>query len=728
MMFSNCRILRDNNPLPEELGASVAASSAGTPSTSDGSGHASSAETGTVEAAAEIAPSKKAVDDRTEVETAATAKPPVDDAIAEPEHVLDPEARFRLLYAQLVRDRKTEDGGESADELEKLSETLSEQGLDVQALVQEIESAAKTTHAATPSGSAATGAALAPDSDTAGAEEEGTAPGNTAEEAAPPCNDAAASPEEEDAPPGHTAEAAAPSRSRTPERAADGKMLKEAAPPARGRTPERGADGRTLKEDAAPARSRTPERTGSGGSKLQLVHNSATSTTRAKVVENFEAIEGEGTISIAIGDVVRVISATDDEWWEGHIEGRSHVDDIGYFPAAFVEVIDDSPGSAEPRTVKAKQKYKPPPPKLEPWEDPESAEYDPLRVQANAAFRQQHADGANAPKTKKQKAQAAIEKKQAEEKALKAAEAEFSAEQTAQLEQLEAKQKRLFAEYQSAFAEGSGMSKAQIQAASKAYAAAQAEAKTYRQAAVTAVRQRTSSGASDSDRTVERTTATGNRAGVAPKPLQPTGGAAKKVDVKAYLAERGLSEWYRPLSLHGSIIRVSQLESITERCGHLLLPFDHSDGRDIRLFADSPRAAYLQETDAGCAEGEKAAERCRGEAASGALQILSTSCTNLSNTTFSYGFCIRVGSRLRFRGVLHFMYLSYATLFVNHHTSMPYRAQRQHERHCWHSGDTLLWWRCFALALSARGHLGEDALHNVMCASVHRATNRAGPQ
>jgi hypothetical protein len=99
MMFSNCRILRDNNPLPEELGASVAASSAGTPSTSGGSGHASSAETGTVEAAAEIAPSKKAVDDRTEMETAATAKPPVDDA--ETEHVLDPEARFRLLYERV---------------------------------------------------------------------------------------------------------------------------------------------------------------------------------------------------------------------------------------------------------------------------------------------------------------------------------------------------------------------------------------------------------------------------------------------------------------------------------------------------------------------------------------------------------------------------------------------------------------------------------------------------
>ena len=536
------------------------------------------------EAAAEVAPPKKAVNDTTAVETA-TAKPPVDDA--EPEQVLDPEARFRLLYAQLVREGKTEDGGESADELENLSETLSEQGLDVQALVQEIESAAKATHAATPSEAVAAGAALAPGSDTAAAEEEGTRAGNTAEEAAPPCNAAEVSQEEEDSP-GHTAEAAAPSRSRTPERAADGKTLKEAAPPSRSRTPERGADRKTLKEDAPPARTRTPERTGSGGSKLQLVASSATSTTRAKVVENYEATEGEGTISIAVGDVLRVISSADDEWWEGHIEGRSHIDEIGYFPAAYVEVIDDSPGRAKSRTAKAKQKYKPPPPRLEPWEDPESAEYDPLRVQANAAFRQQHTDGANTPKTKKQKAQAAIEKKQAEEKALKAAEAEFSAEQTAQLEQLEAKQKRLFAEYQSAFAEGSGMSKAQIQAASKAYAAAQAEAKTYRQASVAAVRQRDRS--ADSDRsTVERTTATGNRATVAPmaKSLQKTGGAAKKVDVKAYLDDRGLSEWYRPLSLHGSIIRVSQLESITERYGRLLPPVNHSDGGDSRLFADS---------------------------------------------------------------------------------------------------------------------------------------------
>jgi hypothetical protein len=262
-----------------------------------------------------------------------------------------------------------------------------------------------------------------------------------------------------------------------------------------------------------------------------------------------------------------VIDDTDRDWWEGHLEGVSHEESTGYFPAAFVEMIDDSaPAESVKSRAKQKLEHKPPPPKLEPWEDPESAEYDPLRVQANAAFRQQHADGANAAKTKKQKQLAAINKKQAEAKALKAAEAEFSPEQNAQLQSLVAEEQRLFAEYQRAFDEGSGMSKPQIQAASRAYALAQAEAKAYRQTAIDAVMQRSCVRASDPEQAiVDRKTATHNRTSAAPTAsAQPTYGA-KKIDVKTYLSERGLSEWYRPLSLHGQIIRVSQLETITER-------------------------------------------------------------------------------------------------------------------------------------------------------------------
>eukprot|EP01043_Picozoa_sp_COSAG02_P052509 COSAG02_NODE_5668_length_4142_cov_5.602770_1_plen_464_part_00 len=336
-------------------------------------------------------------------------------------------------------------------------------------------------------------------------------------------------------------------------------MAEEATAPSRSRTPERGPDGKTMREHAP----------------------------RAEVVQEYRA-EGDGEISIAVGDVVQVINCTDTDWWEGHVEGLSHVESTGYFPAAFVRIIDDDAGAAEtgPSTAKQKLEYKPPPaPKLEPWENPESSEYDPIRVQANAAFRQQHTDGANVGKTKRQKQLAAINKKQAEAKALKKAEAEFSPEQATQLEHLEAEEKRLLAEYQNAFADD-GISKAQIQAASQAYAAAQAETKAYRQAAIAVIRQRSSTGA---------LTPYQASADHVPKvnALQQAGGGAKKIGVKDYLAERGLVDWYRPLSLHGNIIRVTQLESITQRYDRL------------------PRsAANLDETSVHCRSYHTSAENC----------------------------------------------------------------------------------------------------------------------
>ena len=47
-----------------------------------------------------------------------------------------------------------------------------------------------------------------------------------------------------------------------------------------------------------------------------------------------------------------VTDKSDADWWEGHIEGRSDV--VGFFPASFVELIEDgdvsvgcgSPGAA----------------------------------------------------------------------------------------------------------------------------------------------------------------------------------------------------------------------------------------------------------------------------------------------------------------------------------------------------------------------------------------------
>ena len=60
---------------------------------------------------------------------------------------------------------------------------------------------------------------------------------------------------------------------------------------------------------------------------------------------------------------------------------------------------------------------------------------------------------------------------------------ELSAEQQARLDALKAEEQRLLAEYQRAFAESSGMTKAQIKAAGDAYAAAQRKVKAFKEAA-----------------------------------------------------------------------------------------------------------------------------------------------------------------------------------------------------------------------------------------------------
>lgn len=641
-IVQNCRILSNSSPTPGELGVSVASPSAGTPNSSRTSA-LDADEAQVAEAplpknavdrrAAGILASRDADDDNIEKERtsarvqasthaekhthrqesvnskqgpdakSASSAEVCEDGHAEPEESSeDPETRFRLLYAQLVRENKHEDGGaESAGDLEKLSEILTDQGLNVEDLVNEIVAAVKAENAESSrdavsvktAAGAGNEAAVCPD-------EEGNPPGDATEldedengaqqghieEAAPPCDDTAAI-MGEDAPQETSASetAQAPARSRTPQRGADGKTLKEGAPP-RTRTPERGTDGKTLKAKSSSSRSRTPERNLAGGSSsselvpaadrssLKLVRSRSTSPLRAKVLQDYEGGE-ENTISIAVGDVVLVIDFADEEWWEGHIEGEG-ASNIGYFPATYVELIDDTAASAEPQAVssknsgksKAKQKlkYEPPPPKLEPWEDPKSAEYDPQRVRANAAFRQQHTDGASTVKTKK----AAMNKKQADAMALKAAEAEFSAEQSAQLEKLQAAEKRLFAEYQRAFDESSGMSKAQIQKAYKAHADAQAEIKEFRKAAVATVRQHSSTKATQPKQsTDESASKTRKHEGGAPaRAPQQKDSSTKKVSVKSYLDDRGLSEWYRPLSLQGNIIKVSQLEAITERCDH----------------------------------------------------------------------------------------------------------------------------------------------------------------
>ena len=154
----------------------------------------------------------------------------------------------------------------------------------------------------------------------------------------------------------------------------------------------------------------------------------------------------------------------------------------------------------------------------------------------------------------------------------------LSAEQQAELDGLEAEKQRLFAEYQAAFADGSGKSKAEIAAASNAYAAAQKKAKAFQDAAAKAA----PAGSPPKGAAGRRAGRSGNRAarsraggGAAADllgpPLEPLGApagaaapaAAGDKTVKGYLQNRGLSEWYHPLARHENVVRVSQLAGMT---------------------------------------------------------------------------------------------------------------------------------------------------------------------
>ena len=59
---------------------------------------------------------------------------------------------------------------------------------------------------------------------------------------------------------------------------------------------------------------------------------------RAKVTFDYEA-EDETNITIRAGDIVVVTDKSDADWWEGHLEGKPDV--VGFFPASFVELLDE---------------------------------------------------------------------------------------------------------------------------------------------------------------------------------------------------------------------------------------------------------------------------------------------------------------------------------------------------------------------------------------------------
>ena len=153
----------------------------------------------------------------------------------------------------------------------------------------------------------------------------------------------------------------------------------------------------------------------------------------------------------------------------------------------------------------------------------------------------------------------------------------LSAEQQAELDGLEAEKQRLLAEYQAAFADGSGKSKAEIKAASDAYAAAQKKAKAFQDAAAKAAPAAAQKGTAggragrSGNRAARSRAGGGAAADLLGPPLEPLGApagaaapaAAGDKTVKGYLQNRGLSEWYHPLARHENVVRVSQLAGMT---------------------------------------------------------------------------------------------------------------------------------------------------------------------
>ena len=58
---------------------------------------------------------------------------------------------------------------------------------------------------------------------------------------------------------------------------------------------------------------------------------------KAKVIFEYNALE-EDELTMAVGDIVKIIDQSDEGWWEGELNGK-----CGMFPENFVEIIDEEP-------------------------------------------------------------------------------------------------------------------------------------------------------------------------------------------------------------------------------------------------------------------------------------------------------------------------------------------------------------------------------------------------
>ena len=64
----------------------------------------------------------------------------------------------------------------------------------------------------------------------------------------------------------------------------------------------------------------------------------STGGSPAKVTCDYEA-EDDTSLTISVGETVVVTDASNDDWWEGHVEGAP--ERAGFFPASFVELVHD---------------------------------------------------------------------------------------------------------------------------------------------------------------------------------------------------------------------------------------------------------------------------------------------------------------------------------------------------------------------------------------------------
>ena len=81
--------------------------------------------------------------------------------------------------------------------------------------------------------------------------------------------------------------------------------------------------------------------------------DSSNDSPKACACSDFYNSNGEGEISIRVGDVITILSTNDKDWWQGELNGRT-----GFFPSGYVKLLREKTGptsSQQKKTIRINQ-------------------------------------------------------------------------------------------------------------------------------------------------------------------------------------------------------------------------------------------------------------------------------------------------------------------------------------------------------------------------------------